>query len=107
MKKVHILDPFAATPRIEQGSGRYPKRLLRTYRTAALFSEVWQKRKRTSLRDFAKANLADILIRRERGEEEEAQWGERLELGMDCLESCAVQLRSIEMAHLSLFWVEL
>lgn len=59
---------FAATPRVDKArveSGRYRKGF-RTYRTAALFSEVWQKRKRTSLRDFAKANLADILIRRER-----------------------------------------
>jgi hypothetical protein len=34
-----------------------------TYRTAALCSEVWQKRKRTSRRDFVKAYLADIVER--------------------------------------------
>jgi hypothetical protein len=32
-----------------------------THRTAALCSEVWQKRKRTSLRDLVKAYLADIV----------------------------------------------
>lgn len=48
-----------------------------TYRTAALFSEVWQKRKRTSLRDLAKANLADIsrVLGRREGEEEEGRLG--------------------------------
>jgi hypothetical protein len=32
-----------------------------SYRTAALCSEVWQKRKRTSRRDFVNAYLADIV----------------------------------------------
>lgn len=34
------------------------RELIPTYRTAALCSEVWQKRKRTSRRDFVKAYFA-------------------------------------------------
>lgn len=45
-----------------------------SYRTAALCSEVWQKRKRTSLRDLAKANLADIFV--------DVNWGERRKLAV-------------------------
>jgi hypothetical protein len=56
--RIDPIDPIVAWIVVHPVDSR---ELIPTYRTAALCSEVWQKRKRTSRRDFVKAYFAAVM----------------------------------------------